>query len=132
MVLEQTQQKQITITSSAANAVQDLLEERSLEGYALRVYISGGGCSGFQYGMALEENIRDTDHVFEQQEIKVVVDEVSIEYLDGSTVDYVNDVLGSGFKIENPNALAGCGCGDSSQTQGQDFSTNNGGCSGCG
>ena len=131
MVLEQTQQKQITITSSAANAVKDLLEKRGLEGYALRVFISGGGCSGFQYGMALEENIRDTDHMFEQQEIKVVVDEVSIEYLDGSTVDYVNEVTGSGFKIENPNALSGCGCGDSSQTQGEGLQTNNSDCSSC-
>ncbi len=131
MVLEQIQTKQITITSSAANAVKDLLEQRSLEGYALRVFVSGGGCSGYQYGMALEENIRDTDHVFEQQAIKVVVDEVSINYLDGSTVDYVDEVMGSGFKIENPNAVVGCGCGDSSQTQEESFPTNSGGCSGC-
>lgn len=131
MVLEQTQIKQITITSSAANAVKDLLEQRSLEGYALRVFISGGGCSGFQYGMALEENIRDTDHVFEQQEIKVVVDEMSIEYLNGSTVDYVDEVMGSGFKIENPNAVAGCGCGDPSRTQEEGSPSNSGGCSSC-
>ena len=131
MVLEQTQIKQITITSSAANAVKDLLEQRSLEGYALRVFISGGGCSGFQYGMALEENIRDTDHVFEQQEIKIVVDEVSIEYLDGSTVDYVDEIMGSGFKIENPNTVAGCGCGNSFQTQTEGSPTNSGDCSSC-
>ena len=131
MVLEQTQKKQITITSSAANAVKDLLKKRSLEGYALRVFMSGGGCAGFQYGMALEENIRETDHVFKQQEIKVVIDEVSIEYLDGSTVDYVDEVMGSGFKIENPNAVAGCGCGNSFQTQEEGSPTNSGDCSSC-
>lgn len=131
MVLEQTNNKQIIITSSAADAVKELLEQRNLEGYALRVFVSGGGCSGMQYGMALEENIRETDHIFEQEEIKVVVDEVSIDYLDGSTVDYVNEVMGSGFKIENPNAIAGCGCGDSSRTQEEGSPTNSGGCSGC-
>ena len=131
MVLEQTNNKQIIITSSAADAVKELLEQRNLEGYALRVFVSGGGCSGMQYGMALEENIRETDHIFEQEEIKVVVDEVSIDYLDGSTVDYVNEVMGSGFKIENPNAIAGCGCGDSSRTQEEGYPTNSGGCSGC-
>jgi iron-sulfur cluster assembly protein len=131
MVLEQTKHKQITITSSAADAVKELLEQRSLEGYALRVFVSGGGCSGIQYGMALEENIRETDHIFEQQDIKVVVDEISIDYLDGSTVDYVNEVMGSGFKIENPNAISGCGCGDTTRTQDGNSSMNSGGCSGC-
>ena len=130
MEIEQTQTKQITITSNAAVAVKDLLVKRELEDHALRVYISGGGCAGYQYGMALEANIRDTDHVFNQHDVKVVVDEISIEYLHGSTIDYVDEVRGSGFKIENPNAVAACGCGSSFRTQ-ESGQTTGGGCSSC-
>lgn len=130
MEIEQTQTKQITITSNAAVAVKDLLVKRELEDHALRVYISGGGCAGYQYGMALEANIRDTDHVFNQHDVKVVVDEISIEYLHGSTIDYVDEVMGSGFKIENPNAVAACGCGSSFRTQ-ESGQTTGGGCSSC-
>ena len=107
---------QITLTTSAASAVSDLLKKRNLEGYALRVYISGGGCSGYQYGMALEGNVRENDLVFEEHGVRVVVDEVSISYLNGATVDYVDEIMGSGFKIENPNAVSSCGCGSSFRT----------------
>lgn len=107
----------ITLTPAAAIAVQDLLAKRNLEGYALRVFISGGGCSGFQYGMALENNVRENDLVTEQLGVKVVVDEVSINYLAGATVDYVDEIMGSGFKIENPNAVSTCGCGSSFKTK---------------
>lgn len=131
MELEQTQTGQISITPAAAEAVKDLLETRELQGHALRVFVSGGGCSGIQYGMALEENIRERDLVFEQHEVKIVVDEISIQYLDGSTVDYVDGVMGSGFKIENPNAVAGCGCGNSNRTESGSESTTSGGCSSC-
>ena len=131
MELEQTQTKQISVTPAAANAVEELLTKRDLEGYALRVFISGGGCSGFQYGMALEQNIRESDNVFHQHDIKVVVDEVSIEYLDGATIDYVDEVMGSGFKIDNPNAIASCGCGNSFRTTDDAGSSASGGCSGC-
>ncbi len=113
LVLEQTQTDQVTLTESAAAAVQDLFAKRNLQGYALRVFVSGGGCSGFQYGMALEGNVREQDIVTEQHGVKVVVDEVSIGYLHGATVDYINEATGSGFKIQNPNALASCGCGSS-------------------
>jgi iron-sulfur cluster assembly accessory protein len=130
MLQEQTQTELITLTPAAAQAVQGLLEKRNLEGYALRVFISGGGCSGFQYGMALEANIREQDLIAEFDGVKVVVDEVSIEYLRGATVDYVEDVMGSGFKIENPNAISSCGCGSSFRTK--DGEAAGGGCSGCG
>lgn len=113
-IIEQT--PQITLTPSAASAVLELLSKRNLEDYALRVYISGGGCSGFQYGMALEGNVRDNDLVVEEHGVKLVVDEVSIEYLRGATVDYVDEIMGSGFKIENPNAVSSCGCGSSFRT----------------
>ncbi len=113
-LLEQTDQ--ITLTDPAVTAVRDLLEKRNLQGYALRVYISGGGCSGYQYGMGLESNIRDEDCVFEQGGVKVVVDEISINYLRGATIDYIDEIMGSGFKIDNPNAVSTCGCGNSFRT----------------
>jgi iron-sulfur cluster assembly accessory protein len=125
------EEAQITLTSSAANAIRDLMEKRDLTGYALRVFISGGGCSGYQYGMALEGNIRDTDLKFEHQGVQVVVDEISISYLNGSTIDYIDDnLMGTGFKIDNPNAVSSCGCGSSFRTK-DGAEASEGGCSGC-
>lgn len=120
----------ISLTPAAANAVQELLAKRNLDGYALRVFVSGGGCSGFQYGMALEDQIRDTDLVSEQHGVKLVVDEISINYLAGAEVDYVDEIMGSGFKITNPNAVATCGCGSSFRTQNDQAYSSGGGC-GC-
>jgi iron-sulfur cluster assembly protein len=111
---------ELTITAAAAEAVRGLLRDRKVEDHALRVFVSGGGCSGHQYGMALEGNPRETDLQFEQHGVRVVVDEVSINYLRGANIDYVNDVMASGFKIENPNATSSCGCGNSFRTDGQD------------
>jgi iron-sulfur cluster assembly accessory protein len=127
-MFEQT--TQINLTSAAADAVRDLLTKRDLQDYALRVYISGGGCSGFQYGMALEGNVRENDHVFEEHGVKVVVDDVSLGYLAGATVDYVDEIMGSGFKIENPNAVSSCGCGSSFKTSEGGSQASGGGC-GC-
>ncbi|HUF38078.1 MAG TPA: iron-sulfur cluster insertion protein ErpA [Anaerolineales bacterium] len=109
----------IELTESGAKAVLGLLEKRELskDQYALRLFISGGGCSGFQYGMALEGEQRDTDFKFQHHGVNVVVDEVSIDYLRGARIDYVEDIMGSGFKIENPNAVAACGCGSSFRTK---------------
>lgn len=134
MVLaEQTQVETISLTPSAADAVRDLLAKRDLEGYGLRVYIKGGGCSGYQYGMALDDNIRDEDLVIECHDVKVIVDEVSIDYMRGATVDFVDDLMGSGFKVENPNATAACGCGSSFRTQdGEAPQGSAGGCNSCG
>jgi iron-sulfur cluster assembly protein len=125
MLAEQTQTELITLTPAAVQAVRDLMAARKLEGYALRVFIAGSGCSGLQYGMALEANIRDVDLSAEFDGVKVVVDEVSINYLRGATVDFVQTEQGSGFKIDNPNAFSGCGCGSPSASDA-------GGCSGCG
>ncbi len=111
--------------------MRELIEKRNLEGYALRVFVSGGGCSGYQYGMALEGNVRETDLVYEQHDVKVVVDEVSIDYLRGSTIDFVDELMGSGFKIENPNAVASCGCGSSFRTKEEATSDHAGGGCGC-
>ncbi|TAK12602.1 MAG: iron-sulfur cluster insertion protein ErpA [Anaerolineae bacterium] len=108
----------LSLTETAANAVRDLLQKRNVPDHALRVFISGGGCSGYQYGMALEGEPRPTDLVIEQYGVRVVVDEVSLEYLRGASIDFVDDVMGSGFKIENPNATSACGCGNSFRTDG--------------
>ena len=117
MLADTTQIDKVNLTPSAVQAVRDLLTKRNLEGYALRVFVSGGGCSGFQYGMALEGNVRENDLSFEHDGVKVVVDEISIDYLRGATVDYVDDIMGSGFKIDNPNAISSCGCGSSFRTK---------------
>jgi len=130
MALQDIQTEQVTLTEAGAEAVKEMLAKRELEGYALRVFVSGGGCSGFQYGMALEAETRASDLVFEQHDVKVVVDEVSITYLKGSTIDYVEDVMGSGFKIDNPNVVSSCGCGNSFRTEegGPEGHTGHGGC----
>ena len=103
----------ITLTDAAAEAVRGLLAQRNLSDYSLRVYVSGGGCSGIQYGMAFDNNIRTEDTVTDSNGIKVLVDEVSIKYLQGATVDYIDGPQGTGFKINNPNASSSCGCGSS-------------------
>jgi iron-sulfur cluster assembly accessory protein len=114
-----TQEDVVTLTPSGAQAVQGLLQKRNLSPseYGLRVFIQGGGCSGFQYGMALEGQPLETDYSFQHGGVRVVVDEVSMEYLSGAVIDYVDDIMGSGFKIENPNAVAACGCGSSFRTK---------------
>jgi iron-sulfur cluster assembly protein len=130
-IQQDTAVEAISLTPAAANAVQELLNKKQLDGYALRVYISGGGCSGFQYGMALEGQIRPTDHVVDQHGVKLVVDEISIEYLQGATIDYVDEIMGSGFKIENPNAVSTCGCGSSFRTAGSAGEPSSGGGCNC-
>jgi iron-sulfur cluster assembly protein len=131
MLPEETKVEFVELTPSAVVAVKDLLTRKNLEGYALRIFISGGGCSGFQYGMALEQNIREQDHIDEFDGVKVVIDEISIDYLRGAKVDYIDDVMGSGFKIENPNAVSSCGCGSSFQAKNQSGAETAGGCGSC-
>ncbi len=125
-----TNKNVVTLTEAGANAVRSLLEKRNLtpDEYALRVFIQGGGCSGFQYGMALEGQPRDTDFSFEYHGVRILVDEVSMDYLRGAVVDYVEDIMGSGFKIENPNAVAACGCGSSFRTKDSGPAPAEGGC----
>ena len=110
----------ITLSTAAAQAVKNILAEKNLEGYALRVYVAGGGCGGTQFGMALDDNVRDIDTTFESEGVQLVVDEVSIDYLLGASIDFVNDPQrGAGFVVDNPNAKAhehgegGCACGGS-------------------
>jgi iron-sulfur cluster assembly accessory protein len=123
-ILTQTEPATISLSAAASDAVKNILAERNLEGYALRVYVSGGGCCGVNFGMALDNNIRDVDTTFEENGVKVVVDEVSIDYLRGAKIDFVNDpVRGAGFAVDSPNAQShehghahgegGCACGGS-------------------
>jgi len=110
----------ITLSLAAAQAVQNIIDEKNLNGFALRVYVAGGGCGGAQFGMALDDNIREIDTIFESEGVKVVVDEVSIDYLLGASIDFINDPQrGAGFVVDSPNAKAhnhgeeGCACGGS-------------------
>ena len=132
MLADKTNTETLILTDAAVDAVKDLLAKRELEGYALRVFVSGGGCSGMQYGMALDNNFRDQDTTCEFNGVQAVVDEVSIQYLRGATIDFVDDLMGSGFKIENPNAISSCGCGSSFRTEGDEAAPGNaGGCNSC-
>lgn len=122
----------ITLTDAATARVRRLLEERNLPDHALRVFVSGGGCSGLQYGMALEGQPRETDVRYAFDGVQVVIDPMSLEYLSGATIDYLDDVMGGGFKIENPNAVASCGCGHSFRTESGAAAGGGGGCGSCG
>ena len=119
-IITETETQTISLSTAASDAIKNILTERNLEGYALRVYVAGGGCSGVNFGMALDNNIRDVDTTFEADGVKVVVDEVSIDYLRGAKIDFVNDpVRGAGFAVDSPSAQShehgegGCACGGS-------------------
>ncbi len=125
----------IRVSASAASAVKNILAERRLEGYALRVYVAGSGCSGVQFGMALDNNIRASDRSFQVEGVQLVVDEMSIEYLRGAKIDFVNDPQrGAGFVVDSPLASMGgsCGCGSKSQAQAEGDACACGGSCGCG
>ena len=102
-----------TFTEAAAKRISSLIERDGKPNLNFRLSVSGGGCSGFQYGMTLDDQITDEDRVFENYGIKVVVDEVSLGLLDGSQLDFVTDLMGASFNVKNPNATATCGCGSS-------------------
>jgi iron-sulfur cluster assembly protein len=106
----------VNITEKAAEKAIALLEARELTEGALRVFVAGGGCSGYQYGMALARSTEEDDLVFEQRGVRIVVDPESAQYLQGAEIDYVDDIMKSGFSIFNPNATKSCACGSSFQT----------------
>ena len=103
----------INVTETAASKITELLAEEQKDGSGLRVFVQGGGCSGFQYGLMIEEGGGAADQVFESNGVKLFVDPVSISYLKGAEVDFVDTVTGGGFTIKNPNAVSTCGCGSS-------------------
>lgn len=106
----------IQLTETAAMAVKRLLEREQKPGWGLRVGVTGGGCAGLNYSLAIEEKAKDGDHISECHGISVFCDPKSYLYLNGTTVDYVESIMGSGFKFENPNATKSCGCGTSFST----------------
>lgn len=106
--------EQVVITEAAAEQIRELILDEGL-GFTgrLRIYVQGGGCSGFQYGFTFDEVQNEDDFVFEKNGIEVLVDAMSLQYLLGSTIDYKKTLAGSNFSISNPNAKSHCGCGSS-------------------
>ena len=108
----------ITVTESAAGKIRELLSEEGKLESGLRVFVQGGGCSGFQYGLMIEESGQGAgDQVYESHGVKLFVDPISVRYLNGAEVDFVDTVTGGGFTIKNPNATSTCGCGSSFSTE---------------
>jgi len=106
----------VVFTDAAATKVGELIEEEQNPELKLRVFISGGGCSGFQYGFTFDENIEDGDSEVENQGVTLVIDPMSVQYLMGAEIDYKEDLQGAQFIIRNPNATTTCGCGSSFTT----------------
>lgn len=105
--------KQLTITPEAVKRLQAILEQEGKPDAGLRVFISEGGCSGFSYGMSLEDAPQEGDQVVEIDGVKLIVDDYSWPHIRGSEIDYVNSLMGGGFTIHNPNAVKSCACGQS-------------------
>ena len=103
----------ILFTDSAANKVKQLIEEENNDNLNLRVFISGGGCSGFQYGFTFDEDVNDDDTIMEKNGVKLLVDAMSFQYLIGAEIDYQENAQGAQFIIKNPGATSTCGCGSS-------------------
>src|SRR5512140_59217 len=103
----------INVSQTAASKIGELLAEENKAQSGLRVFVQGGGCSGFQYGLMIEDEPGAADQVFESNGVKLYVDPISIRYLKGAQVDVVDNVAGGGFTIHNPNAVTTCGCGQS-------------------
>ena len=105
-------ERSFSVSENALRRIDKLLEEEA-PGTMLRVTVSGGGCSGYQYGFKFDTNTNEDDHRFEQDGLTVLVDDVSLDLLDGSQLDFVEDLIGASFQINNPNATSSCGCGAS-------------------
>lgn len=106
----------VTMTGNAVSQLKDIIKKQGKNDTALRVYVSPGGCSGFSYGMSLDDERADDDQTFDYEGVKVVVDPFSLQYLEGSEVDYVEALMGGGFTVQNPNAVKACACGQSFDT----------------
>lgn len=130
----------LVITEAAARRLQGMMQEKELEGYGLRVFVSGGGCSGLQYGMTFDNEVQEGDADWNAHGLRMLVDPVSARYLRGASIDYQqDDMLAGAFKIDNPNAVSGCGCGHSFRAkdgeegyeEGYDEGYAGGGCGSC-
>jgi iron-sulfur cluster assembly protein len=103
----------ITLTEGAEVQLKNLMTEQELSDLGLRVFVAPGGCSGFQYGMRFEDTEMEGDAIEQRGGIRLYVDEFSAQYLEGAEIDYVDELMGGGFTIQNPNAISSCGCGQS-------------------
>ncbi len=128
MVEEQTV---ISITETAAARAREILERHDKPNAAIRVFIKSGGCSGYQYGMAIDERELEGDTFVEMHGVKLVVDRMSLPLLAGSTIDWVESMMGGGFTVHNPNATSTCGCGHSFRTDGAKAPDGPAGCGCC-
>ena len=117
----------VRLSDAAAGKLRDLTAEETNPAIGLRVYVYSGGCSGFRYGMMLEDQPTSEDVTVESNGVRVYVDQASTQYLTGSEIDYVDTLMGAGFTVNNPNAVSGCGCGSSFRTAESEGSP--GGCS---
>jgi len=113
----ETVQKTITITPKAAEKVREFMKQEGRDDLFLRVYVSGGGCAGLSYGMGFEEKADQDDAVIEENGVKLLVDSYSSRYLKGTEIDYIESLMGAGFKINNPNVTKSCSCGHSFSTE---------------
>lgn len=111
-----TEKSPLNITDLAVSELKRIVAKKGNPDLGLRVFVSPGGCSGLSYGMAFEESPGDDDVVIEKDGVKLVVDEVSLMYIDGSEIDYVDALMGGGFTVYNPNAVKSCSCGHSFDT----------------
>ena len=128
-------QPMVLVSESASSRLLGMMREKELDGYALRVFVAGGGCSGMQYGMTFDDETREGDNEFQAGSLRILVDPISAQYVIGASIDYVDSLMGGGFKIDNPNAVSSCGCGHSFRTAGDagsDAAPAGGGCGSCG
>jgi iron-sulfur cluster assembly protein len=116
----------VTVTDAAAKKVIELRSREGKDDARLRLFVKSGGCSGFSYGLAFDDRINDDDKVEDHAGVPVVIDQFSQQYVDGAEIDYVDSLMGSGFAINNPNAVSSCACGSSFNTDGSP--TKAGGC----
>lgn len=122
----------LNVTPTAVSIIKDLLAQRGIPNHALRVFVTGGGCSGMQYGMAFQEAPEAGDTVVSSDGIRLLVDPASMMYLRGARIDYVDSLIGGGFQIDNPNAVSSCGCGHSFKSEDQAANGAQDGCGTCG
>jgi iron-sulfur cluster insertion protein len=106
-------ENQVTLSASAAKRVAELKAQENMPDSFLRLAVSGGGCSGFQYGFSFDQAKNVDDLIFERDGVALVIDEVSLELVKGAELDFVEDMMGSAFQVKNPNAASSCGCGNS-------------------
>jgi iron-sulfur cluster insertion protein len=110
---DQTPEARVSLTASAARRVAVLKQQENVLNAFLRLTVSGGGCSGFQYGFSFDDKRGEDDRVFERDGVALVVDAVSLELVQGAEVDFIEDMMGAAFQVRNPNAASSCGCGNS-------------------